>query len=292
MSIQAMTYVFQHSPAKAGARLVLLSLANHANDLFLSWPAVQTIAHECRMDERSVQRSLRRLEADAEVEAAGSWSRGGRKATTYRLIRCIEVLNPVGVQTGETPYANRTQRQGLPHANASNRHKWAGIPRHNATPPPALRHPTPGVMPPHPRQNAGAPPANGRGESARFVTPPPASDAEYPGVMPPDPLEPKSEPTISNPAPPPQAAVDSRGQGKELADRKEIEARDRRERFESQGVARDRRAPDRLAAEVNVGAYRESDRPFCNFCCQRFSQEEFDTHQCQQKERFYVANGS
>lgn len=53
-----MAWVLKHSTTAGTDRLVLLSLANHANENGQSWPSVRTIAKEANVTERAVQRSL------------------------------------------------------------------------------------------------------------------------------------------------------------------------------------------------------------------------------------------
>lgn len=62
LSIQAMSWVFEHSESRLAARHVLLSIANHAkSDGTGAWPSTTTIARESRLSRREVQRSLREL---------------------------------------------------------------------------------------------------------------------------------------------------------------------------------------------------------------------------------------
>lgn len=62
MSVQAQTWVFEFSQAKYGDRLVLLSIANHADARGdNAWPAIATIAREARLSTRQVRRALLHL---------------------------------------------------------------------------------------------------------------------------------------------------------------------------------------------------------------------------------------
>jgi hypothetical protein len=57
MSVEALSWVFQHSESSLGSRHVLLSIANHAkSDGTGAWPSVPTIARESRLSVRQVQR--------------------------------------------------------------------------------------------------------------------------------------------------------------------------------------------------------------------------------------------
>lgn len=68
MSVQAVVWVLEHSTSRLGDRLVLLAIANHAQaDGTNAWPSVARIAKEARVTPRSVQRSMRILEASGEL---------------------------------------------------------------------------------------------------------------------------------------------------------------------------------------------------------------------------------
>lgn len=62
MSIRIMTWVWDHSRSAGPERLVLLALADNANDEGECWPSIATIAAKTLISERSVQRHLRSLE--------------------------------------------------------------------------------------------------------------------------------------------------------------------------------------------------------------------------------------
>lgn len=69
MSVQALSWVLNESKATLGSRLVLLSIANHADAKGMnSWPAVPVIAEEARISERQVQNCLRNLERLGELK--------------------------------------------------------------------------------------------------------------------------------------------------------------------------------------------------------------------------------
>lgn len=73
MSVQAMTWVFEHSASHLAARLVLLGIANHADkDGRNSWASVRQLSEEARCSERQVQYALRELEFMGEIVRIGS----------------------------------------------------------------------------------------------------------------------------------------------------------------------------------------------------------------------------
>jgi len=62
MSVQAISWVIDHSKHKGNTFVVLLMIANHAkSDGSGAWPSVRTICKESRLSRRTVQRCLNRL---------------------------------------------------------------------------------------------------------------------------------------------------------------------------------------------------------------------------------------
>lgn len=77
MSWQAVTWVLEKSEAELGSRLVLLSIASHANREGLSaCPSYQTICLETRMSEREVRYCVRALEESGELHVERGVGRG------------------------------------------------------------------------------------------------------------------------------------------------------------------------------------------------------------------------
>lgn len=63
MSIRVMSMVWENGPEKASERMLLLALADNANDAGgRCFPSVETLARKCCLSERQVQRVLRSLE--------------------------------------------------------------------------------------------------------------------------------------------------------------------------------------------------------------------------------------
>jgi hypothetical protein len=72
MSVHVVSWVFKHSEATLGDRLVLLVLADHAKaDGTGAWPSVATIAEQARMTERNARYCLRRLEQAGAIRRSG-----------------------------------------------------------------------------------------------------------------------------------------------------------------------------------------------------------------------------
>ena len=89
MSIRIMTAVWEYSESGGTDRLVLLALADIANDEGVCWPSIAHVARKCRVSGRTVQRSIRNLEAIDEVvvvRGGGSSSTaGGTRSNKYRI---------------------------------------------------------------------------------------------------------------------------------------------------------------------------------------------------------------
>jgi hypothetical protein len=62
MSIKVMSWVWEHGPDGPGELLVLLALANFADDDGACWPSIARVAHLARMSERNARRVIRKLE--------------------------------------------------------------------------------------------------------------------------------------------------------------------------------------------------------------------------------------
>ena len=61
MSVEAMAWAFEQEVSGTD-KVVLLALANYADDTARCWPGIRRLAHMARRDERTVKRSLRVLE--------------------------------------------------------------------------------------------------------------------------------------------------------------------------------------------------------------------------------------
>ena len=77
MSIHAISWVLKHSGATGSERLVLIALADKSEDDGSNcFPSVSTLAVESRCSRRTVQSSLRKLEAAGRIIAAGKGAKG------------------------------------------------------------------------------------------------------------------------------------------------------------------------------------------------------------------------
>src|SRR5918911_5780534 len=67
MSIRVMSRVWESSRQSGGALLVLLAIADFADDQGLAFPGVRTLARKARLSDRQVQRVLVELAAAGEL---------------------------------------------------------------------------------------------------------------------------------------------------------------------------------------------------------------------------------
>lgn len=124
MSVQAMGWVLDHSPARGSDRLVLICIANHAgksptDGAWESWPGVGTLQREAALErERTVQDSLARLTASGDLErvvngAPDERIRKDRRPNLYRILlangvpcgdtRCCWCGVTDGAERGDAP---------------------------------------------------------------------------------------------------------------------------------------------------------------------------------------------
>jgi len=84
MSLYVTSYIWDHSQLSGTELLLVLALADQANDEGVCWPSMDTLAHKARMTGRSVQNLMPKLFESGEVvmlrEAHGHVSR------TYRVV--------------------------------------------------------------------------------------------------------------------------------------------------------------------------------------------------------------
>lgn len=81
MSVEAMATVLHHSQASGTAKVVLIGIANHAGDGG-AWPSIASLAKYARVDERTVQRAIRKLEELGEIRVHAQ--SGGTRSTQDR----------------------------------------------------------------------------------------------------------------------------------------------------------------------------------------------------------------
>lgn len=86
MSIKAYKAVWEHSQQSGGALVVLLALADHANDEGYCWPGIERIARYANVKERQIQRHIRALEDAGEIETRQGDGRGNTNVYYIKLL--------------------------------------------------------------------------------------------------------------------------------------------------------------------------------------------------------------
>lgn len=83
MSIQAVGWVLEQSESRGFPRLVMIALANHANDTHECWPSQRTIAREAGVSTGMVPKAVAELVDLGEIEIVAPGD--ARRSTRYRL---------------------------------------------------------------------------------------------------------------------------------------------------------------------------------------------------------------
>jgi len=103
MSIRVMSWLWDHSTARGTELLVLLALADFADDSGgNAWPSMETLSKKCRQDRRTVQRTLVKLEDEGLVKVARNAGPGGVNRYVVVMPRPVSVPSEGG---GDLPGA-------------------------------------------------------------------------------------------------------------------------------------------------------------------------------------------
>lgn len=84
MSIRVLAQIWDFGPEDRSELLVLLALADFANDEGECWPSMVGVAQKARMTERGAQKIVRRLEEDGWLKIDTGGGRGGKNR--YRIL--------------------------------------------------------------------------------------------------------------------------------------------------------------------------------------------------------------
>lgn len=108
MSIKAMSRVWDESPRKGSALLLLLAIADFANENGEAWPSVDTLANKCRMSRRNVQTLATSLATDGDITIQENG--GPRGCNIYRLAK-VGGANIAPAQSGDASAKKRGANQ-------------------------------------------------------------------------------------------------------------------------------------------------------------------------------------
>ena len=126
MSIEHMTLVWKHSKKGGTALLLLLAIADFANDDGVAWPSLATLAHRIRMTERYTYLALTKLIRANELKRLTVG--GGRRSTTYKIV----IRRPLRRASGVNPASGVRRDSGLRPASGQPRGGPQGI-HHRST---------------------------------------------------------------------------------------------------------------------------------------------------------------
>ena len=86
MSVLVSTRVWQNSKQTGYAFILMLAIADIADDEGVAWPGIKRLAKKARVTERSVYRLISQLIADGELEVTPG---GGRRKTNLYKVLCL-----------------------------------------------------------------------------------------------------------------------------------------------------------------------------------------------------------
>lgn len=87
MSIFAMSYVWDNSPAKGAELLVQLAIADAANPDGVAWPSIPKLAKMARCTEPTVRRAIEHWGQSGELQVfVGGFLDGKNQSNTYRIV--------------------------------------------------------------------------------------------------------------------------------------------------------------------------------------------------------------
>lgn len=84
MSIQATSYVLNHRFGSSTRKLIMIGIADFANDSGEAWPSIDTLAQRGECSRRTVQEHLKQLEKDGDLQIRPNAGRNGTHR--YRII--------------------------------------------------------------------------------------------------------------------------------------------------------------------------------------------------------------
>jgi hypothetical protein len=104
MSIKASTAVWDGSQHRSGDLIVLLVIADHADNEGKAYPGTRRIARKARLSQRHTRRCLNKLAASGELEILPNQAPSG--GTLYKI--CLDKLDPDNLSAGTSTSGKRT----------------------------------------------------------------------------------------------------------------------------------------------------------------------------------------
>ena len=108
MSIKIMTQVWETADSKGSELLLLLALADSANDQGVCWPSLPTLAKKTRMSRRYVIGLINSLVEKGWVKRIDTSGEKYKNSTVYRItpVNPAAPLPEIGGEAGSTPEVN------------------------------------------------------------------------------------------------------------------------------------------------------------------------------------------
>jgi hypothetical protein len=132
MSIRKMAQVWEKSQHKGTALLLLLAIADNANDEQIAWPSIITLSKKIRMSHRFTRLMVRKLAQSGELEILEEG--GGHRSTRYKIT--------LQEETSPGRWASPGRPTSSPGGGRPPRREEAGLPaeRRQASPEPSVNH--------------------------------------------------------------------------------------------------------------------------------------------------------
>lgn len=142
MSISVMAEVWKDAPVAGTELLMLLALADSANDDRECWPSLAHLQHKVRLSRVQTQRLLKSLERNGliEIEKNGGKGKNGQKTNRYRLRYPTSIAHDTP-PTGQTGIAGDTLNRNLEPSENPETPDGGSVPENTKKP-----------RPPHPNE--------------------------------------------------------------------------------------------------------------------------------------------
>ncbi len=154
MSFKVTNWAWARSESRNGARLVMLALADRADDNGCAWPSIDDLVERTKLSPRAVQKAIANLVEIGELQVENG---GGRhRSNRYRIVPKPRTND--GVTDEEPRTSDGVSAEETPHSAHETPHFEAETP-HSATQNPVQSAPEPSVEPPenHQRNHPPAP---------------------------------------------------------------------------------------------------------------------------------------
>lgn len=101
-----MSHVWEHSICKGSQLLLLLAIADHANDEGIAWPGIESLAAKTRMSRRQTITNIQALVSAGELKIVQAGGTGPKSTNLY------QVATPKGAKTAPSARVQSLQDKG------------------------------------------------------------------------------------------------------------------------------------------------------------------------------------